>query len=200
MRQVHAPVGLRPRFGQRARSIAGERLAGGIVHVALGDGAAEAERCTIGAKAQRVLLDLPRREAPHLPPVGRIELAAGQRGERELAAAFELDVVLREPVVVEARRGDGPRRKATLGRQRLRPGERFAATLRDVEVDHRNGKREKTRGNEQCRHRQDGIPDPEAGHAGEVGHAGPFPAMAMTPAAASEASRSAPMPRRADST
>ena len=141
---------MRTLLRERTRFVGVERLRRRIADIAFRYAALEAIRRSVGLESNDRLVDLARREQPHVPPVRRIDVAARQLRERLPPAAFELDVVLRMAVVAEAR-GDA----RVGGRESVEVRERFALRQRlrpselDIQIDERNRERKKTRRDEE---------------------------------------------------
>ena len=166
-REFHAPVGARACFGDLLRRLDGQRETGGIGgHERLGEMLGEAVRRAVGTEADRRLAHLARAEQTHLPPVRRIDAAGDELREGVLAAALELDVILRRLVLRKLRRGScigGGQRP--LGRDRLGALEGAGAIHRDLEIDDRNRQREEPPRDQGRRARDERVDDPERGLA-----------------------------------
>ncbi len=174
-REVDAPVGACARLGERARFRRCECFGRFVADVVLRQPAHETVGRAVGPEANDRFLDRAGREHAHRPPVRRIDVATRQFRERGAPAAFELDVVLRRSVMVEARGAAGVGRCELVAHsQRLSGGDRLHSIHAHIEIDQRNRTREQVDGDGQRRCRQQRVRDPEHRLASESFHAKGF--------------------------
>ena len=165
--EVDGPVRPRARFRDRARDRRFERCTRLILrHIAC-----ETIDRAVGLEAHAQLRRFARLEQPHLPAIGRIQLARQQSRKRRFAPGLQLDVILRRAVVRERSSATRLRRDQmqSIG-NRAGSLERLLARHLHVEID----KRERFRKITPCEHgrdrRQDRKRDPERGPLRDSAH------------------------------